>query len=69
MSENPRDSSDKLVGVDTNILINFGNFRRLAWETLFPDATSITVLVSAKVLVIMPDKQAEILGDALRGSR
>ncbi|TBF68275.1 hypothetical protein ELG63_28225 (plasmid) [Rhizobium leguminosarum] len=49
MSPNPPDSSDKVVGVDTNILINFGNFRRLAWKELFPNAPSITVLVSAKV--------------------
>ncbi len=49
MSTNPTDSSDIVVGIDTNILINFGNFRRLAWRDLFPDAASITVLVSAKV--------------------
>ncbi len=49
MSTNPADSSNIVVGVDTNILINFGNFRRLAWRDLFSDAASITVLVSAKV--------------------
>ncbi|GES43562.1 hypothetical protein RsS62_28140 [Rhizobium dioscoreae] len=45
----PFDSLNKVVGVDTNILINFGSFKRLPWRKLFPDATSITVLVCAKV--------------------
>lgn len=49
MTESAPNSSNKTVGVDTNILINFGNFRRLDWKALFPDAASVTVLVSAKV--------------------
>lgn len=38
-----------VVGVDTNILLNFGAFRLLKWKDIFPDATAIILLVAAKV--------------------
>ncbi|NKL94173.1 hypothetical protein [Rhizobium leguminosarum] len=41
--------SEIFVGVDTNILCNFGRIEGLNWKTIFPEATSINVLISAKV--------------------
>lgn len=37
------------VGVDTNILCNFGRIEGLNWKKLFPEATAINVLIAAKV--------------------
>ncbi|MCW1753041.1 hypothetical protein [Rhizobium acaciae] len=41
--------SEIFVGVDTNILCNFGRIEGLNWKKLFPEATSVNVLIAAKV--------------------
>lgn len=37
------------IGVDTNILCNFGKFEHLRWEKLFPGVENLRILVAHKV--------------------
>ncbi|MES0183056.1 PIN domain-containing protein [Mesorhizobium sp. M0025] len=37
------------VGVDSNILLHFGNVENLKWNELFPDSSSVTVFICAQV--------------------
>ncbi|WP_429819352.1 hypothetical protein [Ensifer sp. B1-9] len=61
--------SEIFVGVDTNILCNFGHIERLDWKTLFPHATSVTILVSAKVQAEMDVHKDTASGYLLKRAR
>ncbi|MEZ0001629.1 hypothetical protein [Sinorhizobium fredii] len=57
------------VGVDTNILCNFGHIERLSWKKLFPEATSVHVLISAKVQAEMDVHKDKASGYVLKRAR
>lgn len=51
------------VGVDTNILCNFGQIERFKWRDLFPGVTTVNLLVSATV-----QEEMDLHKDTARGN-
>ncbi len=50
------------VGVDTNILINFGRIEDLRWDDLFPGVTIVNLLISITVQKEMDEKKDKAKG-------
>ncbi len=50
------------VGVDTNILLNFGPVKELKWSTLFPGVTVVNLLISPTV-----QKEMDVQKDTAKG--